>query len=514
MCCIANDDGLTVIDVTDPYNPAYCFLQSRTPMTAEQYVRDYYSVPNSDVPKDDDAWKTEEYVQKCIHRLDGERLVTLQMLAEAWPQEYMKSFENQKRQEMLRGDNEPQNTTDESAGDPVVATVLPALTEMSLKSATIHSLEIDDIEELDGILDIPGMAGSMKDILQQRTELTPIGVTLLKKIFAIESQTQPRSLDLSEFSHCLSPDQVLDVVSEYGDSLDVLNLSYHTNLTGDIVLKVLQAAPRLRRLVLMGCTSVVDDELYRIRHVEPHLFLHMEALLHPAFLPVLEDGSIRVRYPCAFSVIGSHKYHRSIFGASLPFFTPTQALQTLYRYMSIASSLLYDSEVHMRPFTFAEAVFSASSQPLGEPWRERSIVAIPTPSFSNLRGEAPGWLFVYDGRQEYNPKYKTKWAFVWCEPRSRDEADKTQSSDDETAEDDEEVMLPFTYKIYDVRGFVRAAIEQGRPAPPEDLVHSLEELLKELKEGQEQTQEQKKHKYLEPLALMNDEDFEDYLFRF
>jgi hypothetical protein len=47
-----NNDGITVLDVTTPGIPAYCFVKlgrrSMKPLTAREYLRGYYSVPDPD----------------------------------------------------------------------------------------------------------------------------------------------------------------------------------------------------------------------------------------------------------------------------------------------------------------------------------------------------------------------------------------------------------------------------------------------------------------------------------
>ena len=43
-----NDDGITVVDITDPSQPAYCFMHPSqvTPLSAYEYLRCYYDLPN------------------------------------------------------------------------------------------------------------------------------------------------------------------------------------------------------------------------------------------------------------------------------------------------------------------------------------------------------------------------------------------------------------------------------------------------------------------------------------
>ena len=223
--------------------------------------------------------------------------------------------------------------------------------------------------------------------------------------------------------------------------------------------------------------------------------------MHPAYFPLNNNGSYKSSYcHCAFTVMGSSKYYPNVFGASLPFFTPTQALQTVYNFIDAAFDFHTDHAVHMRPLTVTEAVFSAASQPPGEPWMERTIVTMPKLRTTFLLGAVPEWLFVYDARRDSRPESKTRWAFVRCEPRSRDEATgESESSASETEEDQRAIKLRFTYKIYDVRGFVRTAVEQGRPPPPEDIVTNLEHLLNGRRHGKKP---EAPEDFSEPFAMM------------
>ncbi|GLB42897.1 hypothetical protein LshimejAT787_1203460 [Lyophyllum shimeji] len=91
-----NNGGISVIDITDPENPAYCFvavhgLESEVgvpllvPLSAEDYVRAYYPGVDEEELEIEGARSIEEDVISSITRLDGEPLVDLDMLAETWP---------------------------------------------------------------------------------------------------------------------------------------------------------------------------------------------------------------------------------------------------------------------------------------------------------------------------------------------------------------------------------------------------------------------------------------------
>ncbi|KAH9918136.1 uncharacterized protein B0H18DRAFT_912932 [Fomitopsis serialis] len=69
-CAADNNDGYTVIDVTEPESPAYCHIQSdgcaMLKVDAEGYMRHYGYVPNRD-----------QKTRRLLHALDGIPLVTL-----------------------------------------------------------------------------------------------------------------------------------------------------------------------------------------------------------------------------------------------------------------------------------------------------------------------------------------------------------------------------------------------------------------------------------------------------
>ncbi|KAJ7484703.1 hypothetical protein FB451DRAFT_1436882, partial [Mycena latifolia] len=93
-----NDDGITVIDITEPTNPSYCFLSiwglgGRTIWSGAYYVRAYYPVPsekqvNSTKKENKGVKEMEEDVQNKIHSLRDERIMTLDVLAETYPKGY------------------------------------------------------------------------------------------------------------------------------------------------------------------------------------------------------------------------------------------------------------------------------------------------------------------------------------------------------------------------------------------------------------------------------------------
>ncbi|EEB99963.1 hypothetical protein MPER_00221, partial [Moniliophthora perniciosa FA553] len=100
MLDVENDDGITVVDVTDPTNVAFCHVIEDELLTPKQYARRYYPAPSkgkmTTLAYDPDQVKeekkrialVEEDVLEHIASLKGVRLLSLDILAEVWPEEF------------------------------------------------------------------------------------------------------------------------------------------------------------------------------------------------------------------------------------------------------------------------------------------------------------------------------------------------------------------------------------------------------------------------------------------
>lgn len=44
LTCVDNNDGISIIDVTDPLHPAYCFMKGCLPLSAYEYLQEYYDM--------------------------------------------------------------------------------------------------------------------------------------------------------------------------------------------------------------------------------------------------------------------------------------------------------------------------------------------------------------------------------------------------------------------------------------------------------------------------------------
>jgi len=163
-----NNDGITVIDVTNPEQSAYCFVSvnglSNTdldpflPLTAADYVRAYYPIPGPTEMISEQVRLREEDVLDAISSSDGEPLMTLEMLAEAWPQKYEGFLPVGKEDRPVKEDGN-------------ACTSIPTLFELSLKPALDRALERDETQELEDLVWMLGKAIAIVADLQTRESL-------------------------------------------------------------------------------------------------------------------------------------------------------------------------------------------------------------------------------------------------------------------------------------------------------------------------------------------------------
>jgi hypothetical protein len=465
---------VTVIDVTEPESPAYCFVSVTgtesakklplcVPLSAEDYLRAYYPLPTPTEMEDTNIQQSEKYNVEAIAALDGEKMVTLEMLADAWPDEYKNNLDIS----LMR--SPPPLPT------PVTPTI-PSLSDLAVLPSVKAALETGETTTLEDILWMPAKMTQIQSTLREITPFPDSGIALLMKIITQEMKSGGPTVNLSGYA--LSDSQVIKIASSFKDEIKTLNLSYNEDVTVDTVRQVIMSCSLLKRLVLLGCTAITDDDVKEMLTSEPKLFYKLEAFIHP-FL--LKD---KASYPNAFSYIGVMGDHNMITSCSLAYFSPPSIVQALTdllpsfgtpdsRYNGASSSC----------FVPLAAFCAAKDRPSGQKWGERSVVAFPQTSLGALQGE--GWAFVL-----YSDTYATRrnlWGFVrrmsdesedgWMPPKldhmTRLDPESNVSSADGP---------PPPFEVLDLRSFLARMAEEGRPLVPEEAIEKLEGILKKVEE--------------------------------
>ena len=456
--CTDNNDGISVIDVTDPTAPSYCFVSVSgieaqkavpecVPLSAEQYVRAYYPkcTPPVEAQSDEMEKKIEEDVQATIELLKDVKLVELAMLAEAWPAEY-------------NLDGKMQNPADTPA-KPVSAD-LPSLVELTMPLAVEQAIQTGEVKDIEAMIWIPEKASMIKAFLRQMSPFPDGGIELLKTLAEAEISTPNAELDLTGFT--LSTSQLGNLLSSMKKTVDVVNLSQMSTLTIDDVRMVLRV-PQLKRLILLDCPLVSSDDIHSLLRTEPSLFNQLEALIHPSLLSGLNDMDDSRPYHSAFSCIGMG--FGTVEACSLPFFNLPHIIQALH---DVLQPLRVNLSAQWSSLLM-QAAFSSVRRP-GQAWSERNTVIIPQFSLAGLRGE--GWTFAFTvdfkGGSFAFLRLNSR-RFITSDNEQAEAESDTASGSDETKE--------LGWEIHDLASFIDQAVLDGKARPTDEAVNMLQDTL-------------------------------------
>ncbi|KAG6890184.1 hypothetical protein C0995_010889 [Termitomyces sp. Mi166 len=438
-----NNDGITVIDITDPRNPAYCFvfLGQMIPLTANDYIRNYYQLPKSGKLKD-----SGEMILSVIAALEGERLVTLQMLVEAWPEEYKESLGKQINDQ----------STEPELGPIAPDSLVPLLSDLALKPTVEHALETGDTKDIEQLVWLPGKAEAIIGILKAHEPFPDSGVSLLAQAF---KNLNRGSIDLSAFS--MSTIQIISVMANVSN-VQILDLSHNPLVTGDTIRAILESIPTLKRLVLLD-TSVTDEALSSLFRDHQKLFFNLEALTHPLLL-----NGRSSRFPNAFAIIVYDQMMHFVTTASIPFFTPSFIVQALTDYLRAALHVVF-----FNSFTSTiapQVAFSSTIRKDTETWANRTVPMVA--SFFRYRAlSGEGWIFGLDTSVTSN-----SYGFIETKPDNIDTSERMTSEGPATNKELDRVK-----RVIDLREFLAEMESEGRPSAPPPAVEELCTILDQLK---------------------------------
>ncbi|RDB21908.1 hypothetical protein Hypma_010968 [Hypsizygus marmoreus] len=467
-----NNDGITVIDITDPEHPAYCFVsvggleaeeavEDYVPLSATDYARAYYPIPGAKEMADEKIRLTEESVSQTIASLDGEPLVTLEMLADAWADEYRGTLEASKKSES----NEGKDVLSVPVIDNASNTLIPSLADLALTPAINHALEQGQTVDIEDLVWLPGKAEAIFADLRARRPFPAPGMALLSK--ALKQLSDAHIVDLSNFH--LTTEQIISVLGAF-ENVEVVNLSHNPLVTVDTVRAVLTSIPKLKRLVILD-TSISTEDLSSFLTTDEKLFLHLDALIHP--LLVFGKGA---SYPNAFSFVGLVPDMRTAAAASLAFFTPALVVQALTDYLAgFLSEYPFAATGTIQATLAPQAVFSSGLRGEGQKWSNRSVPRVPQASLRAFKGE--GWLFALQWpAYDHGPGQKL-YGFIKVNPAVTHSKGEKVDTKSEVEEPEPE------HKVLDLKSFLSEMEGEGRPpasaAAVDELVNILDRLGKE-----------------------------------
>ncbi|KAG8903790.1 hypothetical protein FRC01_008990, partial [Tulasnella sp. 417] len=239
-----NNSGYTVIDVTDPFSPAYCFWGGSSwygfrpgyPIDPESYALRYYNEGAALLFEELD-----QDVQKAILALQGEDFIgSKHTLDEAW------------------SDWSPMpNEMDEEAPSQDAKDFIKALRVVIGARSTENAQQMAD-----ALSTTAGVVEGLRRILRQRRLPKCCDPVIIKGFLIAQDLSNSDELDLSWMQ--LSPAQVLKVVRGvlHGSSVKISSLDVSGN--SDIAVGTLsgifklRGASELKHLHVFGCPKVED----------------------------------------------------------------------------------------------------------------------------------------------------------------------------------------------------------------------------------------------------------------
>ena len=517
-----NNDGITIIDVTDPESPAYCFasIHEMTPLSATQYLRGYYpKVKNgSETPQDGDPdhGELEQSVLNTLRPYEFVRMITIDMLIEAWPEEYS---------------NKP-NSAGLTIEPKDTIHMPPSLVDMTFVPALNYALQTGETDSLDPFMWLPGNLLKIKETLRAHNPLTAIDMALLSKAIAVEVK-QTKSVNLSHFS--LTGEQLIELLSTQ-EGVEALNISHMQQITIDILRQLIRLLPNLRRLVLLHTIS--DADILSLLSESPELFYRIDSIIHFAFLRHLGKSV----FPAVFSHIIS-KDSGEVLITSVPYFTPHQVVQALTDYLSILKSEdFYTVLTSMENELPLLATYASAVREPGRSWSERIVPFIPKKT-SDEFNEHQGWFFAWSAPNAYRGTQSYRYAFAKFNKEVSEECQRrivelresfnlpshldtpqdseVQAADEPNAELDGNSEAAATslmpdgllakenaikaeyadreFHIFDVNSFFQELVKEGRPAPSPEALTKLLELFEFLEKKDN------------PLSVMTPADLKSFL---
>lgn len=427
-----NNDGLTLIDVTDPERPTYCFIKdlesNLTPISAEQYVSNYYE--GEDLKR----------LESLIHSFDTIPLLSRSVIDEAWwLDEHETSSESRKQDNPLKEN-------------------VPSLVELTLKPAIEQAISEGKSEILGLILLDPSRVAVATDIIRSQNPVSDGAIALLQKLVSVGKD---HSFDLSGFN--LSGTQIVDLLAHCeGSEVTSLKLSHNPNLRTTDLEEILQRGPHTIRRMILFDTGISNAEIVLLLDTKPKLFYHLESIIHPVFL-----SGFYTKEP----VIPSPRFTHAMicdspWSVSLPYFTPNTLAQGLTDFLSpLPPTNPYDYSIFDGPLTGMAAYAACSRSRNPElAWGERTVAYVPRNlQWGNVMDLKKGeWMLVMGYDMIKYPKRKFFYAIL----RANKAGEEFLADENSPKTKTQDVLRKPEYvDVFDIRGFFKELEAEGRPAP-------------------------------------------------
>lgn len=405
----------------------------------------------------------ENILLSAVSKLQGERRVGLDILREAWPEDYSGKVTVVDEEEF----NEPADTPLKEPENSV-----PTLVDITFQSALHQALEEGSVMKLEHFVENPSTAKIMKECLR-KVPFTFGAAHLMSLLVEREAHSPESIVDLSGFPICTT-ENFLAMLPPSVLRVDTLILSHNPQLVIDTIQSILEKLPKIRRLVILH-TGITNKDLRSLLRSQPQLFYHIESLVHPLCLtdemgPNTDDTSSvpAPRYPYQFTclVAGESPYspRDGPVAASLATFTLPKIVQVLTDFLVPLTRETFSGTEAVLYEVAMQGILGSESRG-AERWGKRVIGMVPDLSmqFIQHHDHGDGWIF---GIRIAPPYAFVMPEFLMSEISSLGFFRRRRRSKEGTQAETEEVV----YEPHTLQSFLSTCEREGRtPAPPEDV---------------------------------------------
>ncbi|KAI3609350.1 hypothetical protein WG66_010650 [Moniliophthora roreri] len=534
-------NGIAIIDITDPSDPAYCYSLDRRDiciLTAERYVRIYYKDEDGEseseggsedegegegdileIDDDGDDPEGERIAQEIkanamrhAASLKVVRLLTRDVLAEVWPEHFSGNGLPGHEELLIKQETDLHRS------------LLPPLADLALSQLVKQCALDDDWGPLEQLADMPGKPEVIAAALISQKDIPDSGSALLAKFLLSEVGKNGGIVDLSRFTLSVDAIRVMLPLFPCDTSMSLL---------------------RIRTCLTLLNTNITNKQVMGLLATKPEAFYRLHDFVHPALLVRVSppsNANIPKDLPAAFEDLQA--LHKRISTAprgftfmqadkvnlldgqiasmtSIPFFHSEKVLLRLTKFFT-------DSFVgsQLGPSMVLAAGTPLRSQPRDmnerQHWLHRWISMVP------IRGiydtwRAHEWTFALNCTPHFKRRQEPTYAFIkvdeeahneWLFNMLKEEWEVNEGKKNGEAPKDVSgvAITPFSLenvKVYDVRGFADAIEKEGRPRPSEEVMVAFEEAIAG---GRIRRSVPTGFLEVPPLVLMDIEEAKQYIF--
>lgn len=158
---------------------------------------------------------------------------------------------------------------------------VPSLVDLSLQEAVKNAIATGGSTQFEESVWFTHKLDIITDTLRSYPTFPDTAIPLLSQLIRAWKRNNVLSVDLSGFS--LSDGHVTAVLPDL-DDVRTISLSHNPSITAATLELVLEQLPHLRRLFIMGCPGIADEDLATLWRLKHKLFGKLDALYHPLLL--------------------------------------------------------------------------------------------------------------------------------------------------------------------------------------------------------------------------------------